>query len=114
MPESAHTRGRPVTPRSLFSHTSGADDGFGFPGYDPAAPRPTVVQVLNGQAPSSLGPVLFARPPFQGYKYSGGGVTVMQLALTEITKQPFAAFMDAHGPEAAEDDQQFVRTAPAT
>jgi CubicO group peptidase (beta-lactamase class C family) len=95
VPESAHAQGRPVTPRSLFSHTSGADDGFGFPGYDPAAPRPSVVQVLNGQAPSNLGPVLFARPPFQGYKYSGGGVTVMQLALTEIAKQPFAAFMDA-------------------
>ena len=95
VPESPHSRGRPVTPRSLFSHTSGADDGFGFPGYDPATPRPTVVQVLNGQAPSNLGPVLFARPPFQGYKYSGGGVTVMQLALTEITKQPFAAFMNA-------------------
>ena len=95
VPESAHTRGRPVTPRSLFSHTSGADDGFGFPGYDPAAPRPSVVQVLNGQAPSNLGPVLFARPPFQGYKYSGGAVTVMQLALTEIAKQPFAALMDA-------------------
>ena len=95
VPGSVSTRGRPVTPRALFSHTSGADDGFGFPGYEPAAPRPSVVQVLNGQWPSSLGPVLFARPPFQGYKYSGGGVTVMQLALTEITKQPFAAFMDA-------------------
>ena len=95
VPESAPSRGRPVTPRSLLSHTSGADDGFGFPGYEPAAPRPTVVQVLNGQSPSNLGPVLFARPPFHGYKYSGGGVTVMQLALTEIARQPFAAFMDA-------------------
>jgi len=95
VPASAHTPGRPVTPRSLFSHTSGADDGFGFPGYDPAAPRPSVVQVLNGQAPSNLGPVLFARPPFQGYKYSGGGVTIMQLALTELAGQPFAAFMQA-------------------
>ena len=37
VPASDLTRGRPVTPRSLFSHTSGADDGFGFPGYDPAA-----------------------------------------------------------------------------
>jgi CubicO group peptidase (beta-lactamase class C family) len=95
VPESAHTRGRPVTPRSLFSHTSGADDGFGFPGYDPGGPRPSVVQVLKGEAPSNLGPVLFARPPFQGYKYSGGGVTVMQLALTEVSRQPFAALMDA-------------------
>src|SRR5882724_7267248 len=38
----------PVTPRSLFSHTSGSDDGYGLPGYDPAAPLPTLVQVLNG------------------------------------------------------------------
>jgi len=95
VPDSALTRGRPVTPRSLFSHTSGADDGFGFPGYDPAAERPTVTQVIAGQAPSNLGPVLFMRPPFQGYKYSGGGVTIMQLALTDLTGQPFSSFMQA-------------------
>lgn len=95
VPESAFTRGHPVTPRSLFSHTSGADDGFGFPGYDPDTPRPTVVQILTGQAPSNVGQVLFARPPFQGYKYSGGGITIMQLALTELTRQPFADFLQA-------------------
>ena len=39
--------------------------------------------------------MLFARPPFQGYKYSGGGITLMQLALAELTGQPFAAFMQA-------------------
>ncbi len=95
VPDSDFTRGHPVTPRSLFSHTSGADDGFGFPGYDPEAPRPSVAQILNGQTPSNVGQVLFARPPFQGYKYSGGGVTIMQLALAELTGQPFAGFMQA-------------------
>lgn len=89
VPASEHTRGQPVTPRSLSSHTSGADDGFGFPGYDPAASRPTLVQILNGQAPSSVGQVIFARPPFQAYKYSGGGVTLMELALSDATGTAF-------------------------
>ena len=95
IPVSDLNRERPVTPRALFSHTSGADDGFGFPGYDPAAPRPTVVQILEGQPPSNVGPVLFARPPYQAFKYSGGGITIMQLALTDLTGRPFAELMQA-------------------
>ena len=93
VPRSEATGSAPVTPRSLFSHTSGADDGFGFPGYDPSAPRPSVVQILDGQPPSNVGQVLFARPPFQGYKYSGGGITIMQLALAELTHRPFAELL---------------------
>jgi len=88
-----HVPGHAVTPRSLMSHTSGADDGFGFPGYDPSAPRPTLVQILDGKPPSNVGPVLFTRPPFQAYKYSGGGVTIMQLALMDLAGGSFAGFM---------------------
>ena len=71
----------------------GADDGFGFPGYDPAGPRPTVVQILNGEKPSNVGPVLFVRRPFAGQKYSGGGIEIMQLALTDLTGKAFADLM---------------------
>ena len=88
-------RTRPVTARALFSHTSGADDGFGFPGYDPGAPLPTMPQLLDGQAPSNVKAVLFARPAFQQYKYSGGGLSIMQLALTELTGKPFAALLQS-------------------
>ncbi|MGH6718838.1 MAG: serine hydrolase domain-containing protein, partial [Alphaproteobacteria bacterium] len=76
-----------------MSHTSGADDGFGFPGYEPAASRPGVAQILDGQPPSNVGRVTFARPPFAAYKYSGGGVTLMQLLLTDVTGEAFAALM---------------------
>jgi CubicO group peptidase (beta-lactamase class C family) len=54
-----------------------------------------VPQILNGEAPSNVGKVLFARPPFQGFKYSGGGTTIMQLVLTELTGRPFAELMQS-------------------
>lgn len=76
----AYTRDRPVTPRTLTSHTSGLGDGFGFPGYPPGDPLPTTVQILNGEEPSNVGGVFMERAPMTAMKYSGGGVTVMQLA----------------------------------
>jgi CubicO group peptidase (beta-lactamase class C family) len=93
VPASELTREQPVTLRSLSSHTSGADDGFGFPGYAPNDPRPTLVQILNGEKPSNVGPVKFVRPPYSGMKYSGGGVTLAQLAVQDLIKKPFAEFM---------------------
>jgi CubicO group peptidase (beta-lactamase class C family) len=95
VPRSELTRNRAVTPRSLLSHTSGANDGFGFPGYDPKAALPTVVQILDGLPPSNVGKVTFARAPFEASQYSGGGVMIMQLALTELSGRPFAQFMQS-------------------
>lgn len=83
------------TPRSFFSHTSGADDGFGFPGYNPGVPLPTPAQVVRGDPMANVSGVPFVRPPYTGYKYSGGGTTVMQQALVDITGRPFADFMQA-------------------
>ena len=89
VPASEHTAQAPVTLRGLLSHTSGTDDGFGFPGYKPAAPLPTLVQILNGEAPSNVGAVRLGRPPLTAFKYSGGGITLVQLILTDTTKRPF-------------------------
>ena len=93
LPASEHTRDRPVTLRSLLSHTSGLGDGFGFPGYHPQAPLPTTAQILDGEKPSNTGKVLMERPPFTAFKYSGGGVTVVQLAVTDSTGEAFPALM---------------------
>ncbi len=93
VPASEHTREQPVTLRSLLSHTSGADDGFGFPGYRPGAAVPTPVQIIRGEAPSNVPAVTFARPPYHAQKYSGGGTTIVQLAMTDLTGRPFADWM---------------------
>ena len=93
LPDGPHSNGATVTPRMLMSHTSGTDDGFGFPGYHPDAARPTIVQILDGQPPSNRGAVRLGRPPMTGYKYSGGAVTIQELALTDALNRPFHRIM---------------------
>jgi len=89
LPGGEFTKDRPVTPRSLMSHTSGTGDGFGFPGYAPNAPLPTLAQILDGQPPSNVRQVRLERPPLTGFKYSGGAVTIEELALQEAVGRPF-------------------------
>lgn len=87
------TKKRAVTPRMLTSHTSGLGDGFGFPGYDPTDSVPTVVQILQGHKRSNVGVLFMERPPMTLMEYSGGGVTLMQQALSDARKRPFADIM---------------------
>ena len=93
LPGDGFTDERPVTPRLLFSHTAGLGDGHGFPGYDPGVPRPTAVQILNGEEPSNVEAVTMVRPPLTAMHYSGGGTTIMQLALTDVFGEPFPDLM---------------------
>ena len=92
VPQNEYTRGG-VTLRALLSHTSGTADGFGFPGYNPSAPLPTLDQILDGKPPSNVGPVFWARPPFAAYEYSGGGIVIVQMVLQDVYGKPFAQIM---------------------
>jgi CubicO group peptidase (beta-lactamase class C family) len=82
-----------VTPRLLMSMTAGATVS-GFPGYLPSDPIPTVPQVLGYEAagrhtPANTPPVKIGWAPNTKYEYSGGGVTILQLALADALGIPF-------------------------
>ena len=77
-----------VTLRELLTHTAGFSV-HGFPGYAAMAPVPTVVQVLNGEKPANTGPIRLESKPKDHWQYSGGGYTVMQQAVLDVSKVPF-------------------------
>ncbi|MBM3534277.1 MAG: beta-lactamase family protein [Alphaproteobacteria bacterium] len=89
LPDHPFRGGVPVTPRTLLSHTSGTGDGFGFPGYEPGTPLPTIQQILDGDGPGCRGPVRLVPPPLTQFHYSGGGTMIQQLAQTDAVGRSF-------------------------
>lgn len=89
LPENEFTAKRKVTPKMLLSHTGGTTV-HGFPGYLPTDTIPTTVQVLVGKLPANTAPVVVDIEPFTKFRYSGGGTTIMQVALTDVYGKPFA------------------------
>jgi CubicO group peptidase (beta-lactamase class C family) len=51
---------------------------------------PTLVQILDGEAPSNRPKVRLERPPLTGFKYSGGAVMIEELVLTDAVGKPLA------------------------
>ena len=90
VPENEFTATQKVTLRRLVSHTAGLTV-HGFPGYDIKVPMPTTVQVLDGAG--NTAPVRVNVVPGSIWRYSGGGYTVMQLLVSDVTGKPFAQYM---------------------
>ncbi len=77
----------------LLSHTAGLDI-HGFPGYKRTAAMPTLPQILNGEKPANTKKVHSLFAAGTKFKYSGGGTTVSQQLLMDVTGQDYASFMD--------------------
>jgi CubicO group peptidase (beta-lactamase class C family)/predicted transcriptional regulator YdeE len=94
VPENQFTQTEKVTLRRLMSHTAGLTV-HGFPGYDVDAPVPSIVQVLNGEKPANTDPIRVDIVPGTKSRYSGGGVTIEQLMMMDVSGRQFPALMRA-------------------
>ena len=83
-----------VTVRRLLSHTAGISVS-GYLGYDPAAPLPSLETELGvgPDAAESNGAVRVIYPPGEEVHYSGGGYTLLQLLVEEVSGQSFADYL---------------------
>lgn len=93
LPASEFTAAQPVTLRHLLSHTAGTTVP-GFAGYRIGEAVPTVPQLLAGEAPANTPAVESFAAPGAVLQYSGGGSTVVQQLVTDVTGRGFAELVD--------------------
>lgn len=80
-----------VTLSRLMSHTGGTSLA-GFPGYELGSLRPSLEGTLSGEGNAGED-VRIVYDPGSQIQYSGGGITVIQLAIEEVSGQSFSNFM---------------------
>jgi CubicO group peptidase (beta-lactamase class C family) len=92
LPENDFTRDAKVTLRGLLSHSAGLTV-HGFPGYAAKTPVPTTVQILDGTPPANTAAIRVDIKPGVRFRYSGGGYTVAQQILLDVTGVPLPKLM---------------------
>jgi CubicO group peptidase (beta-lactamase class C family) len=92
VPDNEFTKDQKVTVRRLLSHSAGLTV-HGFPGYEVGKPIPTLVQIFNGEPPANTAPIRVEYVPGTKYQYSGGGITIEQQLVIDVTGKPFPQYM---------------------
>lgn len=92
LPENQFTQEQPVTLRHLMTHTGGITV-HGFPGYTKTETFPSDIDVLNGEG--NTAPIRVDTFPGVMNRYSGGGYTIMERVVEDVTGQSFSAYIQA-------------------
>jgi CubicO group peptidase (beta-lactamase class C family) len=85
-----------VTVRRLLSHTAGLTDGLGYSGFESIEDVQTIEQSLTKAADADSGKsgmVAIGIKPGSRFEYSGGGYTLLQLLIEEVSGLSFEAYM---------------------
>lgn len=84
-----------VTVRRVLSHTAGLTDGLGYLGFEPGKPIQSLEASLTKAAdasPGNDGITRVGQEPGE-WDYSGGGYTLLQLLVEEVSGRPFNDYM---------------------
>ncbi len=82
-----------ITLERLLTHTAGVTV-HGFPGYKQGEKMPTIEEVLSGKGNTNK--VEVYTTPGSKWKYSGGGYTIMESVVEDISGLPLEEYMDNH------------------
>ncbi|WP_052750327.1 serine hydrolase [Arsukibacterium sp. MJ3] len=92
LPVGLQSKANPVTFRNLLSHTAGIARG-GYAGYAQNESIPTDQQIVRGEDPSNSRKVEVVSVPGTSLAYSGGGYTVIEIALQDQQHKSFDEIM---------------------
>ena len=81
-----------ITLRQILSHSAGLTV-HGFPGYRTTEKIPSLVEILNGQAPANTPRIEVNILPGVQSRYSGGGTTLAGLLLSDLLGKPLPQIM---------------------
>jgi CubicO group peptidase (beta-lactamase class C family) len=91
-PYDSLSKGKKINLANLLSHTAGLTV-HGFPGYNAGANIPSLMQVLNGESPANTKAVRSAIEPGLRAQYSGGGTTISELLVQDVSGMPYDEYM---------------------
>lgn len=92
LPTGEQSADNPVTFRNLLEHTSGLTPG-GFLGYHRDLALPTDIDILNGTGVANSPRLESLKQPGAELAYSGGGYTVVEVAMQDVAGKPFDELM---------------------
>ena len=92
LPGSSLPGPKTVTVRQLLTHTSGIGTHNGEL-YDPSKPLPTLLNDLDGVAPSRTPAVRIEATPGEKFHYANGGYEVLQLLIEDVSGESFTSFV---------------------
>ena len=86
------SHGKKISVANLLSHTAGLTV-HGFAGYAKGDSIPAVTQILNGERPANSAAIRSHEEPGKRSEYSGGGITISQKIVTDVTHKAYDEYM---------------------